>query len=287
MPTVNSSDLDTDPLKCMEVWGGNGANERHFVRPGIDLWTKTKLADTESQGAEDLYLLSSCASGRITRLLLAEVCSSSASFVGLAEKLRQVMKENINKISHRRLVEEVSRDLRDSSEDACYASLMIGSYFSMTKTLSLCNAGHPPPLLYQRKNSEWSLLRKRDESACSSVGLPGVIDVAEYHCFETKLETGDMVFSYSNSLTECLNESGRTIGAYGILDRIQQLDLTQPSQLIGKLIEQVRQEHPDNLLADDVTAILCRATTTKVSWWDSLLAPIRFLQGAADRTNII
>ena len=219
--------------------------------------------------------------------MLADVCSSSVSFKGLADKLRQAMKQNINTIRHDRLVQEVSQDLRHSSEDACYASLMVGTYFSMTKTFSFCNAGHPPPFLYQAKLREWTVLRKNEENLPPRADLPGVIDQEEYQSFETKLESGDMIFSFSNSLTECLNASGRTIGVYGILDRVRKLDLTQPSEFIGRMVEEVREEHPDNLLEDDMTAVLCQATTTKVSWWDNLLAPLRFLQGAADRTNII
>jgi serine phosphatase RsbU (regulator of sigma subunit) len=112
------------------------------------------------------------------------------------------------------------------------------------------------------------------------------VDRDEYQQFDERLAVGDMVLSYSNVLTECRGASGRILGVEGLLRRVRQLDPQQPAELVSSLIGRIRAEHAGNFATDDATAILCRATDTKVAWRDNLLAPFRLLRSAGDRTRI-
>ena len=60
----------------MEVWGGNQATFAAFEKAGLDIWLYSRPFGTDASGG-DLYYLSSCASGRITRMLVADVASDS------------------------------------------------------------------------------------------------------------------------------------------------------------------------------------------------------------------
>lgn len=119
----------------------------------------------------------------------------------------------------------------------------------------------------------------------SDVSL-GVVDPNEYQQFRTKLEIGDMVLSYSNALTECRTAAGVTIGLNGLLERLQDLDLTSPAELGSAITERMRDEFSENLADEDATVLLCQATNTPVAWQDNLLAPFRLLRAAADKTTI-
>ena len=70
------ADTDTDTtherMHCMEVWGGNSPVDRGFATPGLQLWLHSQPYD-RAEGGGDVYYVSSCASGRITRLLLADI----------------------------------------------------------------------------------------------------------------------------------------------------------------------------------------------------------------------
>ena len=64
------------------------------------------------------------------------------------------------------------------------------------------------------------------------------------------------------------------------------MNVDAPSQLAGRLIEQLRGEHDNNLAVDDATLLLCQATDTPDAWSDNLLAPFRLLLSVSEKRNI-
>jgi sigma-B regulation protein RsbU (phosphoserine phosphatase) len=279
-------DPDDARMKCMEVWGGNGATNNYLSRPGLDVWIWSQSQGCADAGGGDLHLLSSCASGRITRILLADVCGFGPLFAEFAFELREMMKRNVNSIQQARCVREMSDRLEDASQRGGFASTLISTFFAPNRSLALCNAGHPPPLLFRAQARTWSVLRQAPVNMSSADAHLGVVSRGEYQQFKVKLEVGDMVLSQSNPLTECRSANGGIIGLEGLLSRVRQLDPQKPSNLATKLVTQIRNEHADNLATEDATVLLCRATVTRVAWQDNLLAPFRLLRAVADETRI-
>lgn len=286
MSTTAQSNLYDSDLNCMEVWGGNGSRDNHFVRPGVDVWIASQAVDRDLSGGSDLYLLSSCSSGRITRMMVAEVCGLLPQYTKLSDELGELMKQNINTIRQARFVSEISRRLAECSEHGCFATTMISTFFSPTRTLSLCNTGNPPPLLFNNQQQAWSVLKQVPEDLTVTPESWGVADLEEYQSFETKLNVDDLALCFSNAITECRDLQGRTIGMEGVFERVCKLDPTQPEQLITTLTEEIKQEHPDNLAVDDATILLCQGTKTSVPWKDNIMAPLRYFQGATDKSKI-
>jgi hypothetical protein len=286
--TIVTKQGDSD-LNCMEVWGGNGTRENHFVRPGVDIWLHSQAIDQATDanlsGSSELYLLSSCSSGRITRMMVADVCGNIPHYERLAEELRELMKRNINTIRQARLVDEISRRLAESSQQGCFATTMIGTFFSPTRAFALCNTGNPPPLFYNAQRKSWSVLKQALPELDTIADSQGVNSIQEYQQFETRLNLGDLVLCVSNPITECRTAKGQTIGMDGILQRASQLDPAEPDQFIVALLEGIQREHPENLAVEDATVLLCQGTRTSVGWKDNLLAPLRFFQSATDRTS--
>ena len=56
----------------MEVWGGSQLTARGVELGGLDAWVYSKPFGHAKRGG-DVYYASSCATGRISRLLLADV----------------------------------------------------------------------------------------------------------------------------------------------------------------------------------------------------------------------
>ena len=61
-----------EQMQCMEVWGGNHYSYNAFEMPGLRVWLFSRPHANARTGGDVCSLLS-CASGRITRLLLADV----------------------------------------------------------------------------------------------------------------------------------------------------------------------------------------------------------------------
>src|SRR5580658_568273 len=57
-------------MQCMEVWGGSQLTTRGVAFGGLDAWVYSKPHGDAEHGG-DVYYASSCATGRIARLLLA------------------------------------------------------------------------------------------------------------------------------------------------------------------------------------------------------------------------
>jgi phosphoserine phosphatase RsbU/P len=78
-------------MPCMEVWGGSQLTARGVVFGGLDAWVYSKPHGKARRGG-DVYYASSCAAGRISRLLLADVSGHGTSVAAIAADLRLLMR---------------------------------------------------------------------------------------------------------------------------------------------------------------------------------------------------
>ena len=83
-------------MKCLEVCGGSQLTDRGVVIGGLDAWVYSKPHGQAQRGG-DVYYASSCASGRITRVLLADVSGHGTSVAAFAADLRTLMRRFINR----------------------------------------------------------------------------------------------------------------------------------------------------------------------------------------------
>jgi len=84
-------------MSCMEIWGGNRAIETSFEAPGLDIYVHSQPFQNSEAGG-DIYYLTSCASGRVSRFLLADVSGHGDSAAGIAKSLRDSLRQNVNKV---------------------------------------------------------------------------------------------------------------------------------------------------------------------------------------------
>ena len=95
-------------IQCMEVWGGNRAVDNGVVMPGLDAWIYSRPYEGDSGG--DVHYLSNCASGRITRMLVADVSGHGARVASIAANLRGLMRRYINYLDQTRFIEALHRE---------------------------------------------------------------------------------------------------------------------------------------------------------------------------------
>ena len=69
------------------------------------------------------------------------------------------------------------------------------------------------------------------------------------------------------------------------MSRVRQLDPERPSEIPMSLADGIRLEHDDNLVGEDATIILCRATPNRIPLVDNLLAPFRYFGQVTDKTR--
>ena len=125
-----------ETMSCMEVWGGNRSTWSHFLVPGLDLrFYSQPFGDGDMGG--DVYYLSSCASGRVTRMLLGDVSGHGAEAAPLGSALRNIMRKNVNYIDQSHVVESLNKEFEEASSVGRFATAIVNTYFSPTRELSV------------------------------------------------------------------------------------------------------------------------------------------------------
>jgi hypothetical protein len=289
---------DTQVMQCMEVWGGNQPVDGGVVMAGLDAWVYSRPFaghdDTAAEpvaGGGDVYYVSSCATGRITRLLVADVSGHGAAVCDVAGQLRLLMRRYVNHIDPIRFVRSMNQQFTEMSKAGCFATALVTTFFAPTGELSLCNAGHPPPLLYRARTRQWSYLEEEprpdaeddgdDDAAPYNVPL-GVLDASEYELFDVRLRVGDLVLCYTDSLVESRDADGEMLGAHALLELVRTLDVSDAAALIPALLDKVAARGGRGVLADDVTLLLFRPNglARRAPFHQRVLAPLRVMAAA-------
>ncbi|HEY7334094.1 MAG TPA: PP2C family protein-serine/threonine phosphatase [Bryobacteraceae bacterium] len=242
-------------MQCMEVWGGSRLTARGVEFGGLEAWVYSKpYAEAHSGG--DVYYASSCATGRISRLLLADVAGHGKSAASTAADLRTLMRRFVNRLDQREFVRLLNQQFSALSRVGVFATAVVTTFFAPTRRLMVCNAGHPRPLLYCASQQQWDFL---GDSAFGNIPL-GILEMAEYQQFDVELEPGDCLLSYTDALIEPFDADGEMLGEAGLLRIVRLLGDIEPSKLIDTLLSEIGERYPQNLSEDDVTVMVVRAS---------------------------
>src|ERR1700693_1894310 len=168
-------------MQCMEVWGGNQLTARGVEFGGLEAWVYSKPFG-ESQSGGDVYYASSCATGRISRLLLADVAGHGHSVAATAADLRTLMRRFVNRLDQGEFVRLLNQQLVALSRAGSFATAIVATFFEPSRRLTVCNAGHPRPLLYRAAQRQWDFL---GHDGAAGKGKPaniplGLIDLSDY-----------------------------------------------------------------------------------------------------------
>src|SRR5215470_4820017 len=176
-------------MSCMEVWGGSRLTNSRVEFGGLDAWVYSKPYGQAHSGG-DVYYASSCASGRITRLLLADVAGHGASVAATAADLRLLMRRFVNCLDQTELVRSINKQFAGLSKNAVFATAVVTTFFAPTRTLTICNAGHPRPLIYRASQRQWDFLHSDDHPNLKAGPRnlpPGILSISDYDQFDIEL----------------------------------------------------------------------------------------------------
>lgn len=246
-------------MSCMEVWGGSQLTTRRVEMGGLDAWVYSKPFGQAQRGG-DVYYASSCATGRITRLLLADVSGHGNTVASTAADLRTLMRRFVNRLDQTEFVRLLNQQFTALSEAGTFATAVVATFFAPTQRMIVCNAGHPRPLLYQAAKGEWALLGAEASNDPSPNNMPlGILDATEYEQFDVELQPGDSVLAYTDALIESRDADGEMLGEDGLLRILRMIGDVEPQLLTKTLIREITDRYPTNLTEDDVTVLLVRA----------------------------
>jgi len=247
-------------MTCMEVWGGNQFTTQGVEFGGLDTWVYSKPYG-EAHSGGDVYYASSCATGRISRLLVADVAGHGNKVAATAADLRTLMRRFVNRLDQTEFVRLLNQQFMEMAKEAVFATAIVSTYFAPSRRLTVCNAGHPRPFMYRASQQHWDFLGHSgpgSQPTPSNIPL-GLIDASDYEQFDVELEPGDCVVSYTDALIESFDSDGEMLGERGVLKIVRLLGDVEPQKLIETLLREISDRYPKNLSDDDVTVLVIRA----------------------------
>jgi sigma-B regulation protein RsbU (phosphoserine phosphatase) len=242
----------------MEIWGGIEPVERTVSTPGLDAWVFSRPCEGDEQGG-DVYYVTLCGGGLITRIVLADVSGHGASVAEFSLALRSLVRKNINQKSQRRLVQQLNRQFTEMAALRRFATALVMTYLTSTNRISVCNAGHPRPLFRRAADDDWSLLSPKEGDDAGAGNLPlGLDEETRYQAFNVELGRGDLLVFYTDALTEAADSEGRLLGESGLLDTVRRIDLSDrsPAAIGTALLEAVASYRGHRPPDDDMTVIV-------------------------------
>jgi serine phosphatase RsbU (regulator of sigma subunit) len=260
----------------MEIRGGSGAVEDALHMPGIDAWVYSR-PHREARAGGDVHYLSTCATGRIARVLVADVSGHGIKVGPVAQRLHDLMTQYVNFVDQRRFFGALNRRFGEMLEGGMFATAVVMTYFAPTGRLSISNAGHPPPLLWRGRSRQWSFVQSQRAGGRRSNMPLGVIDAARYDQFDLSLDVEDLVLCYTDGLNESRDPQGQLLSMEGLLRVAGGIDGSRPEDVVHAFTDAIASLHEGNLTADDVTLLAFQPNggSQKVSLRNRLAAPFR------------
>lgn len=121
-----------------------------------------------------------------------------------------------------------------------------------SRTLSYASAGHNPPLLHRRSTEETSWLKPTGPAV-------GLIADRQFQLRSYQLMQDDMLVLYTDGIVEALNPEGTDQFGYDRLAEIIHQNEGLPArEVTTKVIQAVNNFTQSNVLADDITLIICK-----------------------------
>jgi Stage II sporulation protein E (SpoIIE) len=142
---------------------------------------------------------------------------------------------------------EIGRTIENHFGEQRFVTGVLASLEIGTGRLSLCAAGHPPPLLLRGGHVIKSLSARR--------GMPfGIGPPSEV--FQEQLEPGDTIVLYTDGVTEARTASGEFFGIERVVDLIARVASDDsPPETMRRLMHAI-ERHNHGPMRDDATVVL-------------------------------
>jgi sigma-B regulation protein RsbU (phosphoserine phosphatase) len=130
------------------------------------------------------------------------------------------------------LVGNVNRLLYEASSANRYATFFYAQYDPKTRRLTYVNAGHNPPMLFHRTESQWQLTRL--EAGGTVVGL---LEDFSYEQSVVTIAPGDVFVAFTDGISEAMNAADEEWGEADLIETVKQSVGPAPSAIIARVME--------------------------------------------------
>src|ERR1051326_6309479 len=214
---------------CLGLRGGNRAAVYRAELPGLNAWVSCRPLYPATHGG-DLYYLSVCSQGSISRVTIADVARHGETVSSIAEHLRDALRKHADDWDQSALIRQLNDNFLQRPSCGRFATALLLSQYAQTGELLFANAGHLPPLWYHAAARQWTLLRHETPYSLEIADLPlGMIAGTVYSQTAIRLEPQDLLVLYTDGLSESRDHQGVQLGLARLLEIAAGLPTVSPA----------------------------------------------------------
>ena len=149
----------------------------------------------------------------------------------------------------------INETLCQGTETSMFVTLFIGVLDLPTGHLHYCNAGHNPPIVFDTRPATLE---------CEANLPAGIFEDTKYVRQETKLHTGNILFLYTDGLTEAMNLQHKQFGIHRVEEVLSRISekMIPTEKIIETMSTEVGNFVGDAEQSDDLTMLAIRYTPT-------------------------
>ena len=145
-------------------------------------------------------------------------------------------------------LEEVKQLLVESNEQSMFVTVFYGSFDPATGFLEYANAGHNLPYVVKASGEVHPI-------ECDSGLVLAVMPGFEFPGGSIQLEPGDVVFFYTDGITEAMDEEGSEFGDDELAAVLEEVAGSSAATFNRKAVESVQEHAGEAAQSDDITCL--------------------------------
>lgn len=188
-------------------------------------------------------------------MLIADVSGkgvAAALFMVVAKTLLKNEAQNGGSIE--KVLESVNKKLCETNEEGMFVTAFAAVFNIKTAELAYANAGHNVPLIYRSKNKKFEWMK-----TSHGFVLAG-IDTVKYKIEKTYLAKGDILYLYTDGVTECMNNQNELFSEQTLYDTLNNMEVETMSlkNILDKIRENLDAFAQGAPRSDDITMLIFR-----------------------------
>jgi len=150
------------------------------------------------------------------------------------------------------IVSKLNRLLFNTTNGEHYVTFFYATFDQATQRLTYVNAGHNPPL-YLSDDSDFEVRQ------LTSGGLvAGAFEHSAYEQETVQMKANDLLFLYTDGLSEALNVEGEEFGTSRIMDTLKSIKTLSADQIRDVVVRRVKEWCSGMSLYDDLTFVVMK-----------------------------
>jgi sigma-B regulation protein RsbU (phosphoserine phosphatase) len=150
------------------------------------------------------------------------------------------------------IVTKLNRLLFNTTNGEHYVTFFYATFDEATQRLTYVNAGHNPPL-YLEADSDFEVRQ------LTSGGLvAGAFEHSAYEQETVQMKANDLLFLYTDGLSEALNVEGEEFGTSRIMDTLKSIKTLSADQIRDVVVRRVKEWCSGMSLYDDLTFVVMK-----------------------------